>query len=314
MCAWSSRGIYNSEMILHDHTPAFVTFFEATHDKSDEEKLRRFWSDMHPVSLAFYDQVLSSWKRRGKDVEQTLLGELAFFETYQTDFKRRQLEVPGQLEEAARSFKEAFPDFSLDFEVHLLHSLDEMDGGTRLLNGEHRFIFGLDAMSRYHSWQDETAFFHHELYHFYSKQLHASTDWYDHETLLLNLWEEGLAVYVSHLLNPTATYDELSLNIPAGMAERVWENRVRLANDLLPKLMTNDEEAYRDYFTGRTLEKAVPSRAGYFLGYIVMSELAKTHPLAELLKPASKQTLLALVERQLNTVASLKEEDYVPNF
>ena len=35
-------------MDLHDATPAFVEFYEGTLGKSNEEKLERFWSELHP--------------------------------------------------------------------------------------------------------------------------------------------------------------------------------------------------------------------------------------------------------------------------
>ena len=49
--------------------------------------------------------------------------------------------------------------------MHLLHSLKAMNGGMRELEGEPTFILGLDMMARFHTWQDNTPFFHHELTH-----------------------------------------------------------------------------------------------------------------------------------------------------
>ena len=278
-------------MTLHDHTHTFITVFEATRGKTDAEKLNHFWSELHPVIPAFYDQRLERWEKQGEDTDAKLLEEFAEFETYQSEFVQRQASVPKQLERAVTSFQTHFPDFSPDFDVYLLHSLKSMDGGTRKLNSKHTFIFGLDMMARFHAWEDETPFFHHELLHFYTKQLHAASDWYDKESLLLNLWEEGLAVYVSHLLNPGASYTELTLDFPEAMRERVWEQRADFADELASNLSSTDEDVYEKYFIPWSGDETVPGRAGYFIGYIVLYELAKEYPLKALIKPSSEGEL-----------------------
>ncbi len=300
-------------MTVHDTTPHFLTFFDATQGESDAEKLRRFWSDLHPANPAFYSLRLSEWEKRGEDVEAALLGELAAFGTYRDEFVRLQSAVPKQLADAVASFQQTFPDFDAGFDVHLLHSLKSMDGGTRKLDGEHTFIFGLDMMARYHPWENETPFFHHELLHAYTKQLHVpTTHWYGSDKLLLSLWEEGLAVYVSHLLNPSADYVELTLDFPEGLFKRVWQDRAFLASDLAAKLASTDEKTNRRYFTPWTNDPQVPGRAGYVIGFVVLNELAKRHPLSLLLEPPGEAELSGLVKSQLTQLAALPDDTYLP--
>ena len=300
-------------MTVHDTTSHFLAFFEATRGKSDGEKIARFWSDLHPANPAFYDLRLSNWEKRGENVEAALLEEVEVFETYRDEFFRLQSAVPKQLADAVVSFKQTFPDFDANFDVYLLHSLKSMDGGTRKLDGEHAFIFGLDMMARYHPWENETPFFHHELLHAYTKQLHVPTsEWYGSDKLLLSLWEEGLAVYVSHLLNPSADYDELTLNLPEGLFERVWQDRAFLASDLAANLTSTDEETNRRYFNLWTNKSRVPERAGYVLGFVVLNELAKRRPLGLLLEPPGEAELYELVENQLTQLAALPDDAYLP--
>ena len=300
-------------MTVHDYTPDFVSFFGAIQGKTDAEKLQRFWSDLHPVFPAFYDLRLERWEKQGEDVDAKLLEEFAEFGTYHDEFVRRQTSVPEQLESAVTSFQSHFPDFSPDFDVYLLHSLKSMDGGTRKLDGRHTFIFGLDMMARFHAWEDETPFFHHELLHFYTKQVHAANDWYDKESLLLNLWEEGLAVYVSHLLNPKASYTELTLDFPEGMRERVWEKRACFADELASNLSSTDEDVFEKYFVPWSGDETVPGRAGYFIGYIVLNELAKTYPLETLIEPSSEGELFERIKSHLMKLAELPRDTYFPN-
>ncbi len=300
-------------MTVYDTTSHFLTFFDATKGKSDAEKIAHFWSDLHPANPAFYSLRLSEWEKRGENVETALLEEIKAFGAYRDEFVRLQNAVPKQLADAVASFKQTFPDFDADFEVHLLHSLESMDGGTRKLDGEHAFIFGLDMMARYHPWKNETPFFHHELLHAYTKQLHVpATQWYSSDKLLLSLWEEGLAVYVSHLLNPSAGYDELTLNFPEGLFGRVWQDRAFLASDLAASLASTDEATNRRYFTPWTNDPQVPGRAGYVVGFVVLNELAKQHPLGLLLEPPGEAELYGLVKGGLAELAALPDDAYLP--
>ena len=303
-----------TRMELHDTTPAFVKFYERTSGKPDEEKLKRFWSELHPTNPAFYDLRLSKWKAEGKSVEKMLLEEFAAFADYQSDFVHLQTIVPGQLERALTSFQTHFPDFHTNFGVHLLHSFKEMNGGMRKLEGKPTFIFGLDMIARFHTWQDNTPFFHHELTHVYLKQRHRPTsrEWYGADTLLLNLWEEGLATYVSHLLNPQASYAELMLDFPTGLPEQTWPLRAFIAEDLLTNLRSTEDAVYRRYFVPWSGDGVVPERAGYFIGFVVLSELAKQYPLADLLNPSGEAELLELIEAQLVVLAELPEDRYLP--
>ena len=301
-------------MRVHDTTPEFVNLFEATRGKTDEEKLERFWSDLYPANPAFYDLRLSKWQKEEKKVEEELLRELEAFGTYHSEFVRLQSSIPKQLEDAVASFQKVFPDFNADFDVYLLHSLKEMNGGMRKLEGKHVFILGLDMIARFHTWRDNAPFFHHELLHVYLKQLHVpASTWYESETLLLKLWEEGLATYVSYLLNPQTSYAELMLGIPDGLPEQAWTRRAFLADDLAHHLSSTNEVMYRKYFVPWSGYEEVPERAGYFVGFAVLNELAKQQSLSTLLKPFNELELLELVRTQLLKLEALPGDLYLPS-
>ena len=80
-------------------------------------------------------------------------------------------------------------------------------------------ILGIDIMVRVHSWANEIPFVQHELFHIYHHQLyHPITNPPYHEDAIYNsLWIEGLATYISSLLNPSASPAELLLDTPPGL-------------------------------------------------------------------------------------------------
>ena len=67
-----------------------------------------------------------------------------------------------------------------------------------------RFFFGADMIALHHNFGDDRPFFHHEFSHFYVTQLFEKGEltWTPSEELWRQLYSEGLAVYVSAVLNP----------------------------------------------------------------------------------------------------------------
>src|SRR5262249_54089316 len=128
----------------------------------------------------------------------------------------------AMLDPAITSFTETFPDFRNIGRIYLVHSLGEMDGGTREINGRSYFIFGADVIARYHTSDNERPFFHHELLHVYHAQFFSDCD-----PVWCSLWQEGLAVYVSEQLNPGATDAQMSLTIPEPIRPAVDANPQR---------------------------------------------------------------------------------------
>ena len=110
---------------------------------------------------------------------------------------------------AAASFRAALGSFQRGHKVYLLHSLGEMDGGTRDLPGGNVLIFGADMIVRYHGDADLTPFFHHELFHVFHREYFG-----DCPQVWCILWTEGLATYAAEQLDPGASDADLLLTAP----------------------------------------------------------------------------------------------------
>lgn len=180
------------------------------------------------------------------------------------------------------SFKAAFPDYQLTRDIYVLHSLGEMDGGTRTFNGKSYLIFGIDGMVRYHvEGSDPSAFFHHELFHTYHEKVMEACDG-DVVPVWAGLWMEGLAVYVSKVLNPTANDEELELDFPRGSAAPTRQSARAGMAQLETVLESSDPKVIGALFSTGKDDTGLPPRRGYYLGYLVAQEAGKQHSMQEL--------------------------------
>lgn len=176
------------------------------------------------------------------------------------------------------SFAAAFPDFRMSTPTWLVHSLGEMDGGTRELQGKRTLIFGADMMARLHPDGDLAPLFHHELFHVYHEERFACPT----EAVWKQLWEEGLATYVSHALNPKANFNELLLDFPRGMPEATRANLPAAWKQLASVLDNTDPGMNAELFQTSGKGSGLPTRRGYYLGYLLARDAGKTRDLATL--------------------------------
>lgn len=198
------------------------------------------------------------------------------------------------------TFRKAFPDFELRMPTSLVHSLGEMDGGTRRLgDGKVHLIFGADVMTLVHRDSDEAAFFHHELFHTH----HDNVGHCESDAVWNALWREGLATYVSYALNPKANKQELLLDFPKGMVEATQAQLPKAWKHLQQVLDSTDRPTYSELFMLNGPKADLPRRRGYYLGYLVASDAAKTHDMQSMarLGCAEAHALVEATVKKLST-------------
>ncbi len=253
---------------------------------TDAAKLAAFEKRMTPVADGFYARSRSPDK-----YDQRVLGSL---KTY-PERREKILAVSREFQElfgpARASFEKAFGPVSSPQPVYLVHSLGEMDGGTRdnLKSKKSTLMFGADVIARIHYGKDMTPFFHHELFHVYHEPMMP-----DCEATWCSLWEEGLATYVAQKLNPDAGDAALLLDMPAPIRPAVDANRAAAFCAVKPLLNSEKEEDYGPLFYGGQHLPGFPARMGYYIGYLVAADIGKTRTLKELaaLKPAEVKPLI----------------------
>lgn len=283
---------------LIDLTDEFAAYADSTQGQSDAERVAGLAPAFAGLIPEFYDRARAA--ERYDERVRTALDE---FPAKRAGIEAVSRRFAALIVPARTSFEAAFGPVPLDRPVYLLHSMGEMDGGTRTLAGHSRLVFGADVIARVHKDQDMTPFFHHELFHVYHERLFPECD-----PVWCNLWTEGLATYVSHALNPHASDAQLLLTIPVPLRAAVESNRPRAICSVVARLGSTKAEDYRALFNFRSADPALPGRMGYYVGYLVAREAAKDHSLQVLarMQPAEVKPL---VERTLARLATCPKED-----
>lgn len=282
----------------------FLEFEERTRDLPLAKRLERIKAEAYGGD-PYYDFVCDEWRKEGLEPNEKVREHLADFPELKEEFAKAAQRLPEQLNSAAVSFKEAFPDFDADIDITLLHSLGQMDGGVRKVGGKRRFFFGADMMAYHHNFSDERPFFHHEFTHFYVEQLLKAGElsWSDSSELWRQLCSEGLAVYVSASLNPGASDAELLLEVPENLVQATRANLSHIATEILKNLESEDKHVQDRYFRFGSDDPSFPKRCGYVVSYWVLEKMAEHRTLHDLIR-IDEKVALAEVWQHLETFAS----------
>jgi hypothetical protein len=263
---------------LHNGALAFVDLWNANHDKPPAEQVAAFKATVAPAFPDFYRAERFQSFLTPAQYDERIATAVREFPTIRTSYVRKAQQFDAELPRYISTFRAVFPDFQPPEDIYVLHSLGEMDGGVRSIAGKQALIFGVDRMVIVHGDGDESAFFHHELFHHYH---FARIGDCGDTGIWSSLWIEGLATYVSKVMNPRANDRELLLASPDDMATRTRAVLPAALAQLEDALDKNDEQTYANLFLMRGSD-TLPRRRGYYLGYLVAQEAGKTHDLREL--------------------------------
>lgn len=181
-------------------------------------------------------------------------------------------QLQEQIHPAAERFLETFPDMRWAGDIYIMASGYCFNGRAQKIGGRSAILFGIDMIAALNQG-NQIPHLHHELFHRYHHQF------FDYEPssgypLWTSLWTEGLAVYVSEQLNPSASERDLSM-VPLRMVEQVNSRQSELAADFLKRCDSTTERDVTVYFNdANSKDSFVPPRAGYELGVLVVHKLA----------------------------------------
>jgi hypothetical protein len=258
---------------LTDLTGAYVEFFDYTQELAPDARVAAFKADMNARLPGFYAAARIP-NTTPEQYDADIARSFTDFPERRAAFMRTATSFEAMLRPAINSFVGTFSDFRSVGHIALLHSLGEMDAGTRTVNGQSYLVFGVDVIARLHAPGNERPFFHHELFHVYNGQFFSEC-----EALWCALWMEGLAVYVSEQLNPGATDADLLLISPGPIRPGVDANLRRAVRAIRARLDSTVQQDYAAFFYGNSSFEDLPSRSGYYLGYLALKQAGKSHSL-----------------------------------
>ena len=275
---------------LVDLTAQFDKVAAETAGMDDQARVAAFEKAMTPLAQGFYAR-----SRKPDRYDSRVLKNLQAYPAKRDKILAVSKQFSTLLAPARASFEREFGPVHSEQPVYLLHSLGEMDGGTRDLEGKDTLIFGADGIVNYHDGQDLTPFFHHELFHVAHEKPFGEC-----KPVWCSLWEEGLATYVAASLNPQAGDAALMLDLPKPIRPAVDANRKGAICAVKPLLGSTDDADYEKLFFGNASLPGWPARMGYYVGYLAIADLGKTHSLkqlADMKPPEAKAALEGAMER-----------------
>jgi len=272
----------------------YINYYHVSQQVSDEQNIQNFNRLVFQKAPKVYESIFNDIKWIGQNPEERILAYHKAFKPIETKYSELSDTLPVQLKASLRSFQEVFPDFNSGFEVYILHSLGIRAGGVVCIASRDILMFGADQIAKYFDFHDFSPFFHHELTHLYHNMHYAPTEDGDYTrgALYNHIWREGLAVYMSAILNPNATQKEVFMK--DSLPQQTKEVLDIAIPEIQKNLYSSDKEMIRKYFWNSSTDPVIPQTAGYYIGYMMVAEIAKKYSLDELVK--------------------LKEEDFIPGF
>lgn len=257
----------------------FLTFWDATQGLSTDERVVIFKRDVAPKFPGFYGHARFNGMTEAQR-DGTIARSIEAFGSMRDAYVAKLQAFDSELSANMAAFTDVFSDFQPASPVWVVHSLGEFDGGTRTVDGTSSLFFGMDGMVAFHGKDvtNESAFFHHELFHLYHQPRFK-----DCQPIWCSLWREGLANYVASQLNPDANEAELLLTAPNDMAAATRAQMLLSLLALREVLRVKDAKVYGELFgLGGPTTSDLPQRRGYYLGYVVARHLGQTYSLRTL--------------------------------
>jgi hypothetical protein len=271
-------------------TDQFAVFADSTVALPVADRVTQFRQRLGSLFPGFYEP---RWRDEAGFVD-AVSKALAGFPSIRAEFTVASDRFAGNLTTASSRFRRFFPEYRLTTPIYLVHSLGEMDGGTRTIDGRDVMVFGADVIARIHDSASIGPFLDHELFHLYHAQYFDDAD-----ELWCNLWREGLATYVAAQLNPGADDRQLGLTEPRPIRAAVDARLTEAMSVTRSRLDSHDETDLASFFLGYGTAPIVP-RFGYYVGYLVVERIGADRTLDQLARIQSTD-VRSLIEETLDS-------------
>jgi hypothetical protein len=283
------------DLIVRDLIPDLFNFLRIA-PKAQESRAKLFAQLMIQPHPEIYGRP-QIFKTDIRTLEQYLDGLTAYLPSIENIHRR----FENQRASIQAKFLHAFPDFdSSRARVYLMLSLFRFDGKIPHDNPR-MLLLGLDGLAKFHGTDVRLpVILSHELFHVYHFQVNPLPRNVDQVELYRLIWQEGLATYVSQVLNPGASLADVLLD--PRLAAEGPRFIPTLAHSLLAQLESTDDATTARYLSYQHGGQ-IPARMGYLIGYEIARKTAATHQINELARLRG-HALLNLVRREMQALAA----------
>ena len=271
-----------------DITAEFTRFADETAGMAPAARVALFHTEMDVLLPGFYAPRFGSTQAQ---YDARIASALEGFSGLRARYEQVQRDFPAAFDAGIQHFRKVFPGFTPEVPIYLLHSVGEMDGGTRELRGKTHLIFGADVIAQIHESRDLTAFLDHELFHVENGKYFVDCD-----QVWCLLWAEGLATYAAKVMNPGADDQQLLLTSPKPIRAAVDAHWPAALCFIRARLFSAESTDMQALFVGGAGNGEFPDRFGYYVGLRVIEELGGRHSLPKLAKMRSEKARLALID------------------
>jgi len=270
-----------------DLTAHFSRFVDETGGMEDAARIAQFRTQMDALLPGFYTPRNGTTPTR---YDARVTRALKEFRELRPRYEQVKREFPAAFAAGIQHFRKAFPGFTPNVPVYLLHSLGEMDGGIRELGGKNYLIFGADVIASIHDSHTLTPFLDHELFHVEHAKVFPECG-----QVWCALWAEGLATYAAKVMNPGADDQQLLLTSPKPIRAAVDATWPKAACVTRAKLDSSSDDDINALLSGGPDAGEFPSRFGYYVGLRVAEELGAEYSLADLARMPPERAKVVLV-------------------
>ena len=272
--AWSAPASPAATFAIHDFTPDFWRFWQAARDRPVAQQ-ERLWQQLY---VAPHQAVFDDLAGPCKVEYDPAWARAHYFPGLPGVVPKIRAMVAGmaqQLDEANGRFLQAFPDMRWSGDIYVMASGFCFNGRAQTIRGRSALLFGVDAAVGL-GQKNLIPVMQHELFHRYHFQFFDFKPSSGYP-LWTTLWAEGMATYVSELLNPAASDIDLG-NVPLGMVQQVDHRRGQLAAEFLQRFASTSQKDASVWFNDiRSKDPVVPPRGGYQLGVLVVRDLSRRY-------------------------------------
>jgi hypothetical protein len=257
--------------VYADLMPEYQRFADSTVSLAPQERAAAFTKEIVPrfpdyYATEVYGDQAKLQARAARFFDPAWRASVSEAPLTDEQLKKMGLVIGPEFLRQQRKFIAMFRDFRCSATVEFGVSLMKFDGHPVEFGGKQHLLFGVDMIAALHGTEDMPAFFDHEIFHLYQKQVMEPRPRDADDPAWLTMWTEGLATYVSHRMNPQLEAQQV-LWFPRDMVARMRIEAPRAAQLLLRDLDKTGPEADRWFLMGTQVE-GLPDRAGYYLGFL----------------------------------------------